>query len=111
SRPNTLSASKVVLQDIANAAGERRSSMGDQADQEIVWWTRGFESQCRSHLDDLTLLAPWTDLHQWTERAERFPSDDQTKREASLGDIVRRMDSISTLRETTRLESELLSEI
>jgi cyclic beta-1,2-glucan synthetase len=64
-------------------------------ESQLRWWARAFAGQCRDALDELTLLAPWTDL---------------LSSQNSLGDFPD-LDEIPTLRELAALEVKLLPAI
>jgi cellobiose phosphorylase len=64
-------------------------------ESEFRWWTRAFARQCQDALDELTFLAPWTEL---------------LSSQSSLGDFPD-LDEIPTLRELAALEVNSLPAI
>jgi len=44
---------------LAAQATELAAGLGTNADEDVAWWARAFERQCRDHLRTLNLLAPW----------------------------------------------------
>ena len=61
----------------------------------LRWWAHAFAGQCRDALDELTFLAPWTEL---------------LSSQSSFGDFPE-LDEIPTLRELATLEGKLLPAI
>jgi len=99
SRPATLAAALRWLDRLAASAAEVAGSIDVDAatapENEAKWWARALARQCRSALDELTLLAPWLLLPP-------APS--------GLGDLTV-IGEIPTLRELARLEVEFLPAI
>jgi cellobiose phosphorylase len=58
SRPATLAAMRTWLEKLA-ACAALESSAHEAAPGDALWWAQAFARQCRSALDELTLLAPW----------------------------------------------------
>ena len=66
SRPATLAAAQTWLARLATSAAEVAASL-DMAsatapESDAQWWVQALTRQCRSALDELTLLAPWLAL-------------------------------------------------
>ena len=53
----TLADCRTLLQQVANASNELASTLGPNADDELKWWPRAVEQQCRTFLQDLDELA------------------------------------------------------
>ena len=64
-------------------------------ESQLRWWARAFAGQCRDALDELTFLAPWTELLSSQNNLGDFPD----------------LDEIPTLRELAALEVKLLPAI
>ena len=72
SRPATLAAAQTWLTRLATSAAQVAASLTGQAGQDgasalapedgAPWWAQALTRQCRSALDELTLLAPWLAL-------------------------------------------------
>jgi cyclic beta-1,2-glucan synthetase len=98
SQPTTLMDSRLCLDRLATSAAELVAgieALDADTESQLRWWARAFARQCRDALDDLTHLAPWTDL---------FSSQN------SLGDFPD-IEEIPTLRELAALEIKLLPAI
>jgi cellobiose phosphorylase len=104
--PDTLSGTFTRLQRLAAAAAELAKGLESSPDEELKWWARAFERQCRDHLDDLLLLAPWVLLPSSVRQTWR--DDAQGQRLGELYDVLRSLDKIPTLREVAQLEQRLL---
>jgi len=94
----TLTASRQRLDQMAKSAALVAAGLGpldaDPGDQ-LRWWIQAFAGQCRDALDELALLAPWTDILSSRNRLEDVSS----------------IDEIPTLRELANMESGLRPEI
>ncbi len=95
SRPTTLVAARLCLDRLATAAEDVVGGLNADAKSQAMWWAQALARQCRSALDELTLLAPWTVLPVAPGGFSDY-----------LG-----MAKIPTLRELTTLELELLPTI
>ncbi len=91
--PVTLSAVRSSLLALASSAAlmvtEVEATDTDPGSQ-LRWWTLAFAEQCRAALDELTLLAPWT------EQLSTF---------AELGELAG-LDRIPTLRQVVEMAAE-----
>jgi len=91
--PPTLTAVRVCLLQLSRSAAmmvaEVEAIESDPA-AELRWWTQVFAEQCRDALDELTLLAPWT---------EALSPD-------TPGDFTH-LDTIPTLRQVAERETQL----
>ena len=47
------------LPGVAAAAAELAGGLGKDADDELKWWSKALEQQCRDHVQTLERLAPW----------------------------------------------------
>ena len=98
SQPETLKELRLCLQQLSAFAAvivAEVESIDIDTQSELIGWVRAFASQCRDALEELTLLAPWT---------EHLSSP------GSLGDIPE-LDKIPTLRDLVNLEVSLFPEI
>ena len=65
SQPTTLVASRLCLDQLATSAAELAAgvdALDADPESQLRWWADAFAGQCRAALDELTLLAPWTEL-------------------------------------------------
>ena len=60
--PSTLRAGFDLLQRVTHRAATLAAAPGDEAGEELKWWTQALERNCRDHLEDLLFLAPWLTL-------------------------------------------------
>ncbi|HZR20736.1 MAG TPA: glucoamylase family protein [Verrucomicrobiae bacterium] len=60
--PSTLRAGFDLLQQVTARAARLVAALQESADEELKWWTRSLERDCREHLKDLLFLAPWLAL-------------------------------------------------
>ena len=44
---------------VAALAAELAAGLGTSSDEDIAWWARALDRQCRDHFTTLNLLAPW----------------------------------------------------
>ncbi len=103
SRPATLAAARRWLAQLTTSAAEVARIFDTEFDvgaatepeSEAKWWAHALARQCRSALDELTLLAPWILLPAAPSGLSDFPG---------FGEIP-------TLRELARLEEKLLPAI
>jgi len=98
SQPTTLVASRRCLDQLATSAAAVVAgveALDADPESQLRWWARAFAGQCRDALDELTFLAPWTEL--WSAQN-------------SLGDFPD-LDEIPTLRELAAPEAKLLPAI
>ncbi len=94
SQPTTLTALRLCLDHLATSAVVMVAgveALNAEPESQMRWWAQAFAGQCRDVLDELTFLAPWTEI---------FSSRN------SLGDFPD-LDEIPTLRELTTLEAKL----
>ncbi|MGB3225993.1 MAG: glucoamylase family protein [Desulforhopalus sp.] len=93
----TLTTVRICLLQLSKSAAIMITEAGpietDSADQ-LRWWTKVFAEQCRDALDELNLLAPWT---------EALLPD-------TLGDFPH-LDTIPTLRQVAEMKTELHSSV
>ncbi len=80
---------------LAVLATELAAGLGTNPDEDVAWWARAFDRQCRDHLTTLDLLAPWLLL-----------SPDEVRKGAAVDACLRRSE-IPTLREVARLSLAL----
>jgi len=98
SRPATLTTARRCLDRLAGSAEAvvtGLEALDTDPESPLRWWSRAFAGQCRDALDELTLLAPWTEL--WS-------SDN------GFGDFPE-LDHIPTLSELAALEAKFLPAI
>jgi len=95
SRPTTLSAVRLSLERLTLSAEDLVRSLNAGRKSEALWWANAMACQCRSVLEDLKFLAPWTSL-------AAVP--------ALLGDF-KVIGVIPTLSELARLDKEFLPAI
>jgi cyclic beta-1,2-glucan synthetase len=98
SRPATINALRLCLDRLAMTAEEFLAgieALDAGPESQLRWWARAFAGQCRDGLDELTFLAPWTEL---------------LSSQNSLGDFPE-LEEIPTLRELAALEVKLMPEI
>ncbi|MBI5580107.1 MAG: cyclic beta 1-2 glucan synthetase [Deltaproteobacteria bacterium] len=90
SRPTTLVASRRCLDQLAASAAVVVAGVEalDAASQsQLRWWARAFAGQCRDALDELTSLAPWTDLLSSQSGPGDFPDLDEIPTLRQLADL------------------------
>ena len=92
SRPTTLPAVRLCIERLTTSAEDLVRSMGESPESEAKWWGKAMARQCRSALDELTFLAPWTTLPAPPDRLSDFKV----------------MGEIPTLFELARLDKDLL---
>jgi len=89
--PETLTAARRCLEDLAASAAEVVDSLGAPnagPDNETKWWAEALAGQCRAALDDLMFLAPWLGADS-PDKSGEFPV----------------IENIPTLRELANLEA------
>jgi cellobiose phosphorylase len=91
--PSTLRAGFDLLQRVTHRASTIAAAPGDEAGEELKWWTQALERNCREHLEDLLFLAPWLVLPP--ESAGRL-----------LGKLTQ-LDTPLTLRQVSELDQSL----
>jgi cyclic beta-1,2-glucan synthetase len=94
SPPSTLSGARMLLDRLIASSRELVRVGATAAQDELTWWARAFESQCRHASDELTWMAPWL----------------QVRRPLELGELraaLVRLDEPPTLAQTARLEQTL----
>ena len=89
--PTTLAAARMCLDRVGSAAAELAGNPAIALESEATWWALALARQCRSALDELTLLAPWIALPAAPRGLSELPGPAE----------------IPTLRELAKLESEL----
>jgi cyclic beta-1,2-glucan synthetase len=109
--PRTLTGSFMLLNRLTMAATELASSVVEHDNEELKWWVRAFERQCRDHLEDLQLLAPWVTLPSPPDRTWRTGSPAQVHRLNHLREMLRKLDSIPTLHEVAALEQAIAPDL
>ncbi|MGV8073768.1 MAG: GH36-type glycosyl hydrolase domain-containing protein [Syntrophobacteraceae bacterium] len=95
--PATLTTLRLCIDKLATSAMEVVTDVDDidsDPESQLRWWVHAFAGQCRAGLDELTFLAPWTDLLSSPNNPE-FPE----------------LDEIPTLHELASLEAKLVPEI
>jgi cellobiose phosphorylase len=92
SRPTTLTAARLTLDRLTTRAAEYAGSFDADPVTGTSWWAQALARQCRSALDELTFLAPWSLLPGAPGRLSDFPG----------------IGKIPTLRELARLKVEVL---
>jgi cellobiose phosphorylase len=98
SRPATLTASRLRLDQLATSAASLVANVEARdagPESQLKWWARAFAGQCRDALDELGILAPWTELLSSQNRPGGLPD----------------LDRIPTLRELAALDVKLLPAI
>jgi len=94
SPPTTLTAWRLCLERLAAAAGELAAgseALAADPESPLSGWVQAFARQCRNGLDELALLAPWTELLSSAD----IPAD--------FADLA----EVPTLREVAALEAGL----
>ncbi|MBI4456872.1 MAG: cyclic beta 1-2 glucan synthetase, partial [Acidobacteria bacterium] len=92
SHPATLATARLCLDRMAKSAEDLIHSLDAGSGSQAESWALAFSRQCRTALDELAFLAPWTLLPPPWDRLSDLPG----------------LDQIPTLRELARLEVELL---
>ncbi len=79
SRPATLAAAQTWLTRLAASAAQVAASLASEdwapataPESDAQWWAQALTRQCRSALDELTLLAPWLTLPPASGRLRNF---------------------------------------
>jgi cyclic beta-1,2-glucan synthetase len=93
-RPHTCDANREGLNRLATSAQEVVHIFEIDPESNASWWARAFAAQCRSALDELIFLAPWTALPFSVEAISDFPG----------------LSEIPTLRTLVDLDKQLLLE-
>lgn len=89
--PPTLTALRLCLLQLARTGdlmANEEETIGTVPDSQLRWWTQAFAGQCRDALDELSLLAPWTESLS-----------------PALGDLAH-LDGIPTLRQLVESATE-----
>ncbi|MDD5387899.1 MAG: glucoamylase family protein [Gallionellaceae bacterium] len=73
SPPATLSATRLQLDRLVQAAAAIAADLADATETEAFWWAGVLERQCRAARDELVFLAPWTDLPEASESFGDLP--------------------------------------
>ena len=60
--PATLATAHVFLKSITGQAEKIASLFLTHQNEEVRWWSRALERECRAHLQDLLFLAPWLEF-------------------------------------------------
>ena len=95
SQPTTLAASRGCLDPLATSAAAMVAgveALNADPENQVTWWAHAFARQCREALNELTLLAPWTELLSSQNGFGHVPG----------------LDEIPTLRELAALEAKLV---
>jgi cellobiose phosphorylase len=98
SPPASLAAVRLCLDQLASSAAlvvAGADALGAVPESPFTWWAEAFAGQCRDALDELALLAPWTEPLSSRNRLGDFPD----------------LDQIPTLRELAAPEAKLLPAI
>ncbi len=95
SRPTTLSAVRLCIERLTTSAEDLVRHLGAGTESETTLWASAMARQCRSALEELTFLAPWTALPAVPDMLSDFKG---------IGEIP-------TLSELARLDKELLPAI
>ncbi len=72
SRPATLPAVRLCIERLTKSADDIVRSLAAGPESEVKWWASAMARQCRSALDELTFLAPWTALPAVPDRLSDF---------------------------------------
>ncbi|HUU60408.1 MAG TPA: glucoamylase family protein, partial [Phycisphaerae bacterium] len=115
SQPTTLVASRLCLDQLATSAAAVVAgveALDANPESELRWWTRAFARQCQDVLDELTFLAPWTELLSSQSSLGDFPDLDQipTLRELAAPEVkflpamAHRLSSAATSAESAWLD-------
>ena len=95
SQSASLNAARLCLDRLATSAAvviAGMETLDTDPGSQLRWWAQAFATQCRDALDELTFLAPWTELLSTQNKIGEFPD----------------LDEIPTLRELAALEVKLL---
>jgi len=95
---NTLMALRLCLNHLATSAGvvvADVEALDADPESQLRWWAHAFAGQSRNALDELTFLAPWTELLSSTNNLGQFPE----------------LEVIPTLHELAALEVDFLPAI
>ncbi|MHB8551209.1 MAG: glucoamylase family protein, partial [Acidiferrobacterales bacterium] len=71
-RPTTLAAARLILDQLATGAEEYSSSLDHSLVTDASWWAGVLARQCRSALDELMFLAPWSTHSPAPDRLREF---------------------------------------
>ena len=93
--PTTLQATRVLLDRLALAALEISDEPGNEPESQSAWWAGALARQCRTALDELAFMAPWTGLP--------LPPDGF--------DYIPQIDTIPTLRGLAGLDAALSAQL
>ena len=75
SQPTTLVAARLCLDRLATSAAAVVAgveALDADPESQLRWWAHAFAGQCRDALDELTFLAPWTELLSSPNRPRRL---------------------------------------
>ena len=98
SQPAGLSASRLCLERLETSATLFLNGievLNADSDSQLKWWAQAFTGQCRDALDELTFLAPWTEILSSHNIPGDFPE----------------LDEIPTLHKLAEFEEKLIPEI
>ena len=94
-RPTTLAAARLCMDQLAMSAAKVVSSLDAAPESLASWWAHLLAGQCRSALDELTFLVPWTMMPSSPTRLGELPA----------------LDEIPTLRQLATLQVDWLPAI
>lgn len=104
-RPQTLSATRMLLEQLRDGAGEASAAI--QSQTELAAWFRAFEEQCRFALEELNHQAPWLDLSPADVRLWAKKTGEPNDAGNVLRTLLERLDHVPTIAETARLQLTL----
>ena len=113
--PSTLRERFGLLQRVSQRAEALVASLQEGADGELKWWTQALERNCREHLDDLLVQAPWLTLAP--DSLARIPNlvyERSPTSEAPEGPCARgfaALDHGLTLRQVSEFDQSLCPEL
>lgn len=105
-RRETLSTAAAFLQSLIESAVEIAAV--PHADEELRWWAGTFERSCVEYRDDLLHIAAWVGLPKPPEDTWKQGSPEQLERLGRMRELLTRLETGPSLRETAALREVTL---
>jgi cellobiose phosphorylase len=108
--PATLSAGVDLLQRTASHAARIAAAPHNGDGAELRWWGHALERNCRDHLDDMMLLAPWLRLFSRSANGQpesRTRANPILHVRPTIAEKLAQLDEAPTLREVAGLNQSL----
>lgn len=106
--PGGFTATLQCLDRLARSAAEITNALGTNAHQELQWWARALERSCADHRDDLSHVAPWTELPPFPQGAGIPGTNEKLERPGKLSELIARLDAVPSPRALAGLPKSVL---